>query len=217
MKTLRSGVTRLREELSALLGVDVAEVAGAPVRRRHDEDDEAVPDVPVLLGTKAVLYRARRASAVAFLDFDLHLLAPRLDATDEALALLVRASRLVRSRLAGPASARVLLQTRVPGHAVVEAMRRGEPAPALAEEIAMRQTSGLPPFSALALLSGAQAETYATALRAAMVGTPLALSALPKGGYLLRAPDHVRLCDLLGGVNRPAGPGLRVEVDPSSV
>jgi primosomal protein N' (replication factor Y) len=217
MKTLRSGVTRLREELSALLGTEVAEVAGAVTRRRGDEDDAAVPDAPVLLGTKAVLYRARRASAVAFLDFDLHLLAPRLDATDEALALLVRASRLVGSRQAGPAAARVLLQTRAPDHVVVQAASRGEPGPALSEELSMRRTSGLPPFSALALISGTQAETYAAALREAMVGTPMALSALPKDGYLLRAPDHLQMCDLLGRVQRPAGPGLRVEVDPSSV
>ena len=47
------------------------------------------------MGTEAVLHRVRRASAVAFLDIDLHLLAPRVSATEETLALLVRASRLV--------------------------------------------------------------------------------------------------------------------------
>jgi primosomal protein N' len=100
---------------------------------------------------------------------------------------------------------------------VVEAARRGEPGPALTAEITMRQTAGLPPFSALALVSGTQAEVYATSLRPAMDGTAMTMSELAKDGYLLRAPDHVQLCNLLERVARPAGPGLRVEVDPSSI
>ena len=59
-------------------------------------------------GTEAVLHRVRRAAAVAFLDFDQHLLAPRFGAAEEALALLARAGRLVggpgRRRAAGPGS-----------------------------------------------------------------------------------------------------------------
>jgi primosomal protein N' (replication factor Y) len=217
MKTLRSGVTRLREELAALLGVEVAEVSGAASTRRAGHPEEVPPGTPVVLGTKAVLYRLRQAGAVAFLDFDLHLLAPRLDATEEALALLVRASRLVGPRRTGPATARLLLQTRVPDHPVVRAAGLGEPGPVLAEEIEMRRSSGLPPFAALALVSGGQAALYAALLREATAGTGVSLSSLPKDAYLLRAPDHVVLCDLLERVPRPPGAGLRVEVDPASV
>ena len=75
-KTLRAGVTRRREELAALLGVAVGEVAGPST---SGGDSDALPAEPVLVGTEAVLHRARRAAAVVFLDIDLHLLAPRLD------------------------------------------------------------------------------------------------------------------------------------------
>jgi primosomal protein N' (replication factor Y) len=215
MKTLRIGVSRLREELAALLGVEVAEVTGAA-----GTGDAAVnqpgPTEPVVLGTQAVLHRHRRASAVAFLDVDLHLLAPRLDATDEALGLLVRASRLVGPRGTGPPTARVLLQTRVPDHPVLQAVLRGDPTHVLAQERSVRQTSGLPPFSALALVSGALAGQYAAALREA-APTAVSVSELSSDRHLLRAPDHGPLCDLFASVPRPAGRGLRVEVDPTSL
>ena len=61
-----------------------------------------IPATPVLIGTEAVLHRVRRAAAVVFLDIDLHLLAPRFSATDETLALLVRASRMVGPRARRP-------------------------------------------------------------------------------------------------------------------
>ncbi len=179
----------------------------------------------MVLGTKAALYRLRRASAVAFLDLDLHLLAPRLDAVDEALALMVRASRLVGARHTGPSTARVLVQTRVPEHGVVLAALRGEPAPVLAEETELRRASGLPPFSALALVSGAQAAPYAEVLRSAVSastdsggGAPrISVSEVDGGAFLVRAADHGALCDALAAAPRPAGPGLRVEVDPVSI
>ncbi len=164
MKTLRAGVTRLREELAALLGVEVGEVSGAS--KLAD-----VPPAPVLIGTEAVLHRIRRAAAVVFLDIDLHLLAPRFSATDETLSLLVHASRLVGPRR-GPASARVLVQTRVPDHPVLLAVARGEPADIFAAEESMRASAGLPPFSALAAVSGPLANGYVDALRAARQRPP---------------------------------------------
>ena len=109
MKTLRVGVSRLREELSALLGAEVAEVTGGA-----GSTAVPLPDAPVLVGTEAVLHRVRRASAVAFLDIDLHLLAPRLSATEETLGLLVRTGRLVGGRGGGRSWARVQVQTGYP-------------------------------------------------------------------------------------------------------
>jgi hypothetical protein len=40
---------------------------------------------------------------------------------------------------------------------------------------------------------------------------------LAENGYLVQAPDHDALCDLLAAVPRPAGRGLRVSVDPAAV
>ncbi len=145
MKTLRAGVSRLREELAALLGTEVGEVTGS----RAPGGETTVPDAPVLIGTEAVLHRVRRAAAVAFLDIDLHLLAPRLSAAEETMALFVRAARLVGGRGAGPSWARMQAQTRVPEHPLLRAVALGEPTEVLAEEVAVRRTSALPPFSAL--------------------------------------------------------------------
>jgi primosomal protein N' (replication factor Y) len=210
MKTLRAGVSRLREELAALLGVEVGEVTG-------NAPPGDLPDTPVLIGTEAVLHRARHASAVAFLDIDLHLLAPRFDAPDETLALLVRASRLVGPRRAGPAWARVQAQTRAPDHPVLVAVGRGEPAAVLAGEEAIRRSSGLPPFSALALISGTLAPRFAAAVEEASPGTGVSVAQMGEGSYLIRAPDHGALGDLLAAVPRPPGRGLRVEVDPTAL
>jgi primosomal protein N' (replication factor Y) len=224
MKTLRAGVSRLREELAALLGVDVEEVSGAPNRRAPDSGGEqSVRDSGarprVVIGTEAVLHRLRHAAAVAFLDIDLHLLASRLSATDETLALLVRAGRLVGSRVGGPPWARVQLQTRVPDHPVLEAVVRGEPAPVLADEAAIRRTSGLPPFSALALVSGPLAPAYVDALAheaKQVLEAAVVVTTAGEGVWLVKAPDHDALCDLLARVERPQGRGLRVAVDPPS-
>jgi len=207
MKTLRAGVSRLREEVAALLGVEVGEVSGP--------EGGAIAQTPVLIGTEAVLHRVRRASAVVFLDIDLHLLAPRFSATDETLGLLVRASRLVGSRQTGPASARLLVQTRVPDHPVLRAVRAGDPSAVAVGEEAMRRSAGLPPFSALAALSGPLADGYAAALGGA--GADVTVTELADGRHLIMAPDHQVLSDLLAGVPRPAGRGLRIEVDPTSI
>jgi primosomal protein N' (replication factor Y) len=235
MKTVRVGVSRLREELAALLGTEVGEVSGPAVARSAGRaasgsvgggaggpsggpsGGDGIPATPVLVGTEAVLHRVRRAAAVVFLDIDLHLLAPRFSATDETLALLARASRMVGPRHTGPAWARLLLQTRVPDHPVLEAVARGDLSEVAEGEEAMRRSARLPPFSALASLTGPLAAGYADALREAGVGTGVTLSELPDGGYLAQAQDHGALCDLLASVPRPGGRGLRVAVDPAAI
>jgi primosomal protein N' (replication factor Y) len=223
MKTLRAGVSRLREELAALLGAEVGEVAGP----RAAGPEPPLPSAPVLIGTEAVLHRVRRAAAVAFLDIDLHLLAPRLSATEETLALFVRAARLVGARGTGAPWARLQAQTRVPDHPLLRAVALGDPTEVLGEELAIRRTSALPPFSALAVVSGALAPAYAEALRleleVARAGGPAGAGAAPSlsplgdDRFLLRADTHDPLCDLLARTPRPPGRGLRVEVDPPSL
>ena len=187
-----------------------------------------MPTAPVLVGTEAVLHRVRRAAAVVFLDIDLHLLAPRLSAAEETMALFVRAARLVGARSTGAPWARLQVQTRVPDHPLLAAISRGEPAEVLAEEVAIRRASALPPFAALALVSGVLAPAYAEALRGeadAPTGPPApgpaptttSVSPLGDDRFLLRADTHEPLCDLLARTPRPPGRGLRVEVDPVSL
>jgi primosomal protein N' (replication factor Y) (superfamily II helicase) len=171
-----------------------------------------------------VLHRVRRAAAVAFLDIDLHLLAPRLSAAEETLALFVRAARLVGPRAPGAPWSRLQVQTRVPDHPLLTAIVRGEPEDVLAEEVAIRRASALPPFAALALVSGVLSPVYAESLRdeAAAATSPTTtptttVSPLGEDRFLLRADTHESLCDLLARTPRPSGRGLRVEVDPASL
>lgn len=196
LKNVRVGVTRAREELEALAGVAVAEVTG--------ETDEA-PSAAVLVGTEAVLHRVPAADVVAFLDFDQELLAIRYRAAEQAMALLARAARLVGGRSRG---GRVLVQTRLPAHEVVDAALHADPARLAHAEGPRRRTLGLPPYAAVATVSGEAAADY---VRAA----PSTVERLGPvdGRWLLRAPDHDALCDGLAATPRPAG-RVRVEVDP---
>ncbi|HXQ43640.1 MAG TPA: hypothetical protein VN816_03295 [Acidimicrobiales bacterium] len=211
MKALRAGVSRVREELEALAGTPVDAIWG-PAPKGGD----ARPGAAVVVGTEAVLHRAGTADGVAFLDFDAELLAPRLRAGEEALALLARAARLV-SRAPAPAPGgrspgRVLVQTRLPHHDVLGAAAAADPGRLATAETAVRRALDLPPVSAMAVVSGASADAYALALRASAPDT-VDVRGPVDGVWSVRAPDHGVLCDLLAAVARPPG-RLRVAVDP---
>jgi primosomal protein N' (replication factor Y) len=227
MKLLRPGVARVREELAALFGEPVAEVSGRPGDADETAADPLGPTggtARLAVGTEAVLHRVRRASLVAFLDFDQHLMAPRYRAPDEALALLARAGRLVGGRAgdagreAGPLDVgrrgpgAVLVQTRLPDHEVLRAALAGDPEVLSEAELVVREELALPPFAALATLSGAGAAALAVGLEAAGVVT----AELAPERFLARAADHRALCDALVSVGRPREP-VRVAVDPTDV
>jgi primosomal protein N' (replication factor Y) len=198
LKILRAGVSRVREELEALAGVPVGEVTG---------DTGELPDTSVLVGTEAVLHRVPTpVRAVAFLDIDQELLAPRYRAGEQALALLARAARLTGGRSGG---GRVLVQTRLPRHEVLQSALHGDPERLTAVERPRRALLNFPPSAALAVVSGEAAAEYVDRLGA----TPVEMLGPDDGQWLVRGPDHKTLCDALASVERPAG-RLRVEVDP---
>ncbi len=201
-KNRRLGVTRAREELEALVREPVAELTAGGWHGGRD--------TRVVLGTEALLHQIDRLDAVAFLDFDQELLAPRFRAHEQALALLSRAARLVGGRREG---ARTLVQTRQPGHEVVQAALHGDPAALSTADRRRRVELGLPPFGAMAEISGAAAAEFV-----ARLGSPIGLEvAGPSGGrYLVRSDDRSRLADELNRVERPPG-RLRIAVDPPRV
>ena len=201
LKQRRLGVSRAREDLERLAGRPVAEVTG------DSSATDPVPDAPVLVGTEAVLRRVGRAAAVAFLDLDGELLAPRYRAAEEAMALVARAARLLGGKAGG---GRLLLQTRLPRHEVVQAALLGDPARVSGAEAERRALLRLPPASAMAHVAGAGAEELA--LSAAAHAGVEALGPAD-GDWLLRAGDHRSLCDALAAAPRPPG-RLRVAVDP---
>lgn len=199
LKTLRAGVSRVREELEALATTPVGEVTG--------ESDE-VPSTRVVVGTEAVLHRVPTADVVAFLDFDQELLASRYRAGEQALALLARAARLVGGRGSG---GRLLVQTRLPEHEVLAAALHADPGRVNEADRPRRRQLRLPPYAALAAVSGEAADEFA-----GRVPSTVERLGPVEGRWLLRAPDHRVLCDALATVARPAG-RLRVEVDPLRV
>ena len=201
LATLRVGVTRAREELELLANRPVAEVSA---------DTAAGPPpagVPILVGTEAVLHRAAGARSVAFLDFDQELLAPRYRAAEAALGMLARAARLVGGRTG---TGRLLVQTRMPTHEVIDAALHADPSRLAVVEAARRAALRFPPETAVAAVSGQAAAAFVEALpddgRLEVLGPA-------NDRWLLRAPDHTTLCDVLAATPRPAG-RLRIEVDP---
>jgi primosomal protein N' (replication factor Y) len=201
LATLRVGVTRAREELELLANQPVAEVsADTPAGRPP-------AGVPILVGTEAVLHRVAGAHSVAFLDFDQELLAPRYRAAEAALGMLARAARLLGGRTG---TGRLLVQTRMPTHEVLDAALHADPSRLAVVEAARRAALRFPPETAVAAVSGQAGAAFVDALPA---GDALEVLGPANARWLLRAPDHTVLCDSLAATPRPPG-RLRVEVDP---
>jgi primosomal protein N' (replication factor Y) len=203
LRTLRQGVTRVRDEIAALIGEPVDEVTAA-------SGSSAAPGSRVVVGTEATLHQIDRADAVAVLDFDQELLAPRYRAAEQALGLLARAARVVGGKAGG---GRLVVQTHVPRHEVLQAALNADPTRVASAERDRRTQLRFPPAAALAEVSGAGADVFVGA-----VGSCLGVEVLgPSGGrWLVRAPDHRTLCDALAATPRPPG-RLRVAVDPARV
>ena len=200
MKLLRVGVTRAAEELAALARTEVVEVTGESV-------PGSLSEARIYVGTEAVLHQVPQADVVAFLDLDQELLAPRYRAAEEALALLARASRILGGRRR---DGRLVLQTRLPEHEVVQAALHADPSRVSAAERQRRRTLGYPPSTAMAAVSGAAADEYVLGVEGVDLLGPR------DGTWLLRAPDHATLLSALEQAPRPAG-RLRLDVDPLRV
>jgi primosomal protein N' (replication factor Y) len=196
---LRPGVTRLREELEAAAGRQVAAVTGAI--------DDPPPSADIYIGTEAVLHRVDRADVVAFLDFDREMLAPRYRANEQAIALLTKAARLLGPRSRG---GRLLIQTFVPRHDVIQAALLADPGRLIEPERARREQFGLPPARALASVTGPGS--------GAVIDHLHSVPGISVGGavddYLVTAATWNELGAALIEAPRPKGSRVRVAVDP---
>jgi primosomal protein N' (replication factor Y) len=199
LRVLRVGTGRAREELEALVGLPTAEVTAIT---------RELPAAPVLVGTEAVLHRVRQAALVAFIDFDQELLAARMRASEQALALLAAAARLTGGRRG---AGRLAVQTRLPDHEVIQAAVHGDPSRVSSVELERRSLLRLPPVTALAVLSGPDAAQLGAVLAGA--GSEVEVAPLADGRMLVRAPGHGKLCAALAAAETGAR-DVRVEVDP---
>ncbi|MEI8000212.1 MAG: hypothetical protein WCI50_02580 [Actinomycetes bacterium] len=211
-RAVRPGIGALRDDVAALVPrADVAEV---------DLDTEGLPSASVLVGTEAVLHRVPRGGRtpvrlVAFLAFDEELLAPRYRASEQAAWLLVRAARLLGGRADG---GRLVVQTRMPDHPVLDVAAQGDPGPFVAAERAVRRDTGFPPFGAVAEVSGA-VPAVAEAVRLLRAAGARVLDGA-EARALVRADSAEQLAEQFAAVDlasaRAAG-RLRVSVDPHRV
>ncbi len=182
--------------------------AEAPRRRRQSRPQSRQP--ALYIGTEAVLHRVPSADAVAFVDFDQELTAPRYRAGEEAFALLVRAARLVGPRSGGGI---VLVQTRLPAHPVLTAAAGADPSDWLRAESRRRSEMRQPPAATWALVSGAAAPGYLDSLSEGLNARALDIAGPADGTWRIRSDDRVALLDALSAAGRPSG-RLRVAVDP---
>lgn len=193
---LRPGVTRIGEELEAAANRSVVVVTG--------KDDEPPARSDLYVGTEAALYRVPPVDVVAFLEFDSEMLAPRFRASEQALALLIRAGRLAPT---------VLVQTFNPDHEVLHAAIRADPQIVVDAERERRSMLGLPPFGALASVIGAFSDEVVDQLDRDVVQV---------GGdgddrHLVRAADWRTLGEAINATTRPPGSRVRVAVDPPRI
>lgn len=200
---LRPGVTRIREELEAAANRPAVAVTGDDVGRPATAG--------VYVGTEAVLHRVPAADTVVFLDFDREVLAPRYRAAEQAMGLLVRAARLVGPRARG---GRILIQTFQPDNSVVRAAVFADPGLVVGEERQRRKMLGLPPYGALAEVSGLGAEQFIAGIVEQASRTGAVTVGGSDGTYILRAADWTTLgIGIRAGV-RPPQSRLRIVVDP---
>jgi primosomal protein N' (replication factor Y) len=193
---LRPGVTRIGEELEAAANRSVVVVTGS------DDDPPVRSDLYV--GTEAALHRVQPVDVVAFLEFDSEMLAPRFRAAEQAMALLVRAGRLAPT---------VLVQTFDPDHEVLRAAASGRPDIVAGAERERRQVLGLPPFGALASVSGAFSDQVVAQLDRELVQ----VGGDGEDRHLLRAADWETLGRAINATDRPPGSRVRVVVDPPRI
>jgi primosomal protein N' (replication factor Y) len=207
--TLKPGVSKLREEIAQAAGrkvSDVVEVTGGG-------DDAVSIDQSKMLfvGTEAALHRVHEADTVVFLDIDQELAAPRYRASEIVGSLLVHAARLVgRSDRGG----KVMVQTHSVDSPVLQAMATLRIDQYLQSVSEMRSFMKLPPFGALAQLSGTNIDDAIEELQRNVF---VHVSASSDGSYLVKAADWQVLADALSEVEAAKGVRLKVQVDPARV
>jgi primosomal protein N' (replication factor Y) len=197
-RSLRIGVSKAREQLEVLAGRSVTELSGQTRGRPAGE---------LFVGTEAALHRFSPMDdigAVAFVDFDQEVMAPRVRAGSEALNLLAHASRLVRGR-----AGQVVVQTRMPDHPVLRAAVGADPTLLSDPETESRRALRLPPFGAVAVITGSEAGDFVAAL-----GSQVQVLGPDGDRWLVKADAPETLANALAGAERPGG-GVRVAVDPA--
>jgi primosomal protein N' (replication factor Y) len=170
----------------------------------------------VQVGTERDLPLVGEQDLAVVVDADGLVLAPHYRAEEDALRLLAR----VAGTVAGGRGRRCIVQTAMPGHPVLAALRRGTGDEFMAGVLAGRDREGLPPFGDLLVVEVAGGgEERDGELRAAMGEAAVhgPATAGERVRWLVQGPDlrkaKVALRTVVQGW-RDAGLRVRVDVDP---
>jgi primosomal protein N' (replication factor Y) len=203
LAVLKAGVSRLREELAAAAGRRVDEVvevsSGGTAEKSEDNKNSEVVDQTKMLfvGTEAALHRVRDVDTVVFLDIDQEISAPRYRAAEITLSLVVHAARLVARKRSGSSNKSdglVMIQSMMADHALLRGLVSHDLSEFVEEEMTRRKLMQLPPYGALAHVSGTGVDQLADVLRSNVL---LQVSATNKEAVLVKAGDWGELANSL--------------------
>ena len=183
---------------------DVSAQLSQPVTELTASSDASAPLARVVVGTEAVWQRVRRCALVVFIDFDQYLLAPREESRRRAITAVGKAARLVGPRSEGRGE--VVLQTRRSDDVVVQSLELGDFDEVIADDVATARLLGVPPYGALATISGDGAPEFVLGLH----DSPVSVHEV-QGEYVVRAASVEVLTAALREARRPVGK-LRIAV-----
>jgi primosomal protein N' (replication factor Y) len=241
LKPCGPGVERLAEEVAAefpdiRFAVMASDTVGGPRQAAEFVRRVNAHEIDLLIGTQIVAkgFHFPLLTLVGVVDADLGLAGGDLRAAERTHQLLTQvAGRAGRAQHPG----RVLLQTFVPEHPVIQALVKRDSAAFLAAEAEGRRNAAMPPYGRLAalILSGPNERSVSDAGKAlaraaprgdgiSVLGPAPAPMALLRGNHrqrlLLKAPRtaHVQaaLQDWLARVTVPNDVRLTVDIDPYS-
>lgn len=189
LNRVRAGVTTLARDVATQLSQPVTELTAT--------SDPTVQLKRVVVGTEAVWQRVRKCTVVVFIDFDQYLLAPRASSRRSAIIAVGKAGRLVGSRREARGS--VVVQTRRGDDQVVSALERGEFGEIITEDVATYEALGLPPYGAIAEISGEGATEFVSELGANDLSVHATIT-----GFEVRSSNNGTLSAALREARRPS-------------
>lgn len=209
---LRAGTAQLQREFTAAAARTVVEVTKNTSLDNLDLGNAYV-------GTETLLYQVSSADVVVFLDIDAEMMAPRLSALGDTLALLVRAARVVGT------SGKIIVQTRELKHPLIQAIQKPDAAQIqeaimvmLQSEVQRRRTMGLPPVAYCSLVEGLNSEPLqASDVQIARFGNVQNKRDDAESVYLVKSALRNDLVTYLMQLRQTVTKKIRVRVDPGRI
>lgn len=199
-EALGAGIGRVAEEIRKRLG----EVVAQPPATGQ-----------ILVGSEADLAAAESVDLAVAVDADGLILGPTYRSAEDALRILARLACLVKAG----SGHRLLVQTSLPDHPVITALKNGHPLNFLQAELASREKLGYPPAGELLIIEVRNADPPRDELTAALSGNEVLGPAESARGlrWLVQGTDLTAAKQRLRPVIqrwRDGGATVRIDVDP---